>query len=203
MSLRSTWNMFCGHFYNFSWPLTSFSLSWGLWNTSNIAIKTKWKIIFNLHKVEKHLLPHLLTLSGKTQSLPSTSEKLFPLFFFLSLSFFALLDSVCRCLQGGRPGDGGFKTCLPSLKLRSTTVIVDAWYAQLVVYYCQQQVWTNLTSLALSCLASFCLPPLVGVAPFFSSKSKAAKQTFAAVQEAHTAPAAATHTANTIRHNKT
>lgn len=116
---------------------------------------------------------------------------------FLSCFLSALLHSVCPCLQGGKGKEEDV------LKLRSTTVIVDAWYAQLVVYYCQQQVCVSLlTSATPSHAPQLADCPSAGCRCGRGTallKSKAAKQTFAAVQEAHTATA---HTANTIQHRE-
>lgn len=83
----------------------------------------------------------ILTLSGKTVA-SEYKRKAVWVFFFLvfSLLCFILFALVC---EGGWEREGE-----DVLKLRSTTVIVDAWYAQLVVYYCQQQVCVSLLTFA-------------------------------------------------------
>lgn len=90
------------------------------------------------------LLPHLDPVR-KNSHFRVQAKSCFHYFSFLAFS----LCSAWFCLPLSARGP---KTCLPSLKLISTTVIVDAWYAQLVVYYCQQQVWTSPLPLPLSSL---------------------------------------------------
>lgn len=139
----------------------------------------------------------ILTLSGKTVA-SEYKRKAVWVFFFLAFSLlcFILFALVC---EGGWEREGE-----DVLKLRSTTVIVDAWYAQLVVYYCQQQVCVSL-------LTSPPSPHATKLADCPSAgwrcgrgtallKSKAAKQTFAAVQEAHTQQ---TQYSTEREHNKT
>lgn len=101
--------MFCGHFHNLSRPPHLYSF---FGSTSNIAIKTKWKIIINLQG-GKHLREccfcRILTLSGKTV----TSEykrkavsTIFLFFFFscfLSLLCLILFAVVCERAQDVPP----------------------------------------------------------------------------------------------------
>lgn len=149
--------------------------------------------------MEKHLRCRrclILTLSGKTVA-SEYKRKAVWVFFFLAFSLLCFILFALVCEGGGeREGED-------VLKLRSTTVIVDAWYAQLVVYYCQQQVCVSLlTSAPPPHSSQLADCPSAGWRCGRGTallKSKAAKQTFAAVQEAHTATA---HTANTIQHRE-
>lgn len=122
------------------------------------------------------------------QSLPSTSEKLFEYF-----SFLLSLCSAWFCLPLSASGRGERdeeKEGEDVLKLRSTTVIVDAWYAQLVVYYCQQQVCAGLLTPPIhNWPTARLLPIVVGVALLFLSRrqpSKHLQQCRKRIQHRHT-----------------